>query len=249
MKEKNLPPNHLLIESLFIIKILASIAIFIIVASFAGQLIKYLTKYDSLNGIIPLFFLGGETNIPTYYSSLLLLLSALILLIICLMERKRKSSWSRWAILSFIFLYISIDEVSMLHERLISPVRSLLGNDQFGIFYFAWVLPAFILIFILAIFLYKFFIKLNAKIKLNFLIAAILYVGGALGFELLGGRYCELYGRNNLTYSMLQNVEETMEFAGTIVFIWGLLGYISDKFETIHIRFIRDNKQSLNSNN
>ena len=47
--------------------------------------------------------------------------------------------------------------------------------------------------------------------------------GGAIGVELIGGRYLELHGVENLTYAMITTVEESLEMAGVIIFIWALL--------------------------
>jgi hypothetical protein len=78
------------------------------------------------------------------------------------------------------------------------------------------------------------------------MIAAALYIGGAVGLELVGGRYAEMHGLKNLTYSMIATAEETLEMAGVIVFIYALLRYIADNY--IEVRFqignVEGNSQS-----
>jgi hypothetical protein len=54
----------------------------------------------------------------------------------------------------------------------------------------------------------------------------MLYIGGALGLEMLGSYYAELEGQQHLTYALLTILEEAMEMMGTVVFIYGLLFYI-----------------------
>jgi hypothetical protein len=61
--------------------------------------------------------------------------------------------------------------------------------------------------------------------------------GGTLGFELVGGRYAELHGSQNLTYSMIATVEERFEMAGVIIFIWGQLTYIAENHREVRFRF------------
>jgi hypothetical protein len=68
-------------------------------------------------------------------------------------------------------------------------------------------------------------------------VAAILYIGGAIGVELIGGRYAELHGEENWTYSMITTVEESLEMAGLIVFIWALLEYCADNYKEVRFRF------------
>ncbi len=69
------------------------------------------------------------------------------------------------------------------------------------------------------------------------MIAAILYIGGAIGFEMIQGRYSELHGEDNLMYNMIAAVEESLEFAGVIVFIYALLKYIADNYKEVRFQF------------
>jgi hypothetical protein len=46
-----------------------------------------------------------------------------------------------------------------------------------------------------------------------------------------------LHGLKNLTYVMLTTVEESLEMAGVIVFIWGLLVYLADNHKEVQFRF------------
>ena len=87
-----------------------------------------------------------------------------------------------------------------------------------------------------AIFL-KFWWNLPVKTRACFLIAALLYLGGAVGLELIDGNYAEIHGKTNLIYMLLSTVEEALEMAGIIVFIYGLLGYISENTNALVIRF------------
>jgi len=70
-----------------------------------------------------------------------------------------------------------------------------------------------------------------------FFIAAVLYMGGAVGFELIGGRYYELHAGNDLTYRMFVHIEESMEMSGSIVFIWGLLKYMTERYKSVQFLF------------
>jgi len=71
----------------------------------------------------------------------------------------------------------------------------------------------------------------------TFFVAATIYIGGCIGFELIGGHYAELHGRENLIYSMIATVEESLEMGGIIVFIWGLLTYISENHKEVRLLF------------
>ena len=71
--------------------------------------------------------------------------------------------------------------------------------------------------------------------RINFIIAAIIYITGLIGIEMLGGQYHELHGRENLTYSMISTLEESLEMLGLILFIRALLDYLSTHFSEISI--------------
>ncbi len=125
---------------------------------------------------------------------------------------------------------MAADEALVLHERLIKPMRAYLGDDAYGIFYFAWVVPYIAVIGILAPFFLAFLLRLPARTRLAFCAAAILYLGGAIGFELVEGRFVELHGARNLTYSVLTTIEESLEMAGVIIFIWALLDFVAERY-------------------
>lgn len=198
----------------------------------------YLTGHTHVHGLVPLFYVDAERNIPTGFSTLLLLLAALLLAVITVLKRKQTGfPVSYWAVLSFGFLFMAADEAWSFHEGLMEPMRQLLGDGKLGVLYFAWVIPGIALVLVLALFFLRFLLRLPAKTRLNFLLAATLYIGGTIGVELIGGRFAELHGIRNLTYSMIVTVEESLEMAGVIIFIWALLVYIADNCKEVRFQF------------
>ena len=55
--------------------------------------------------------------------------------------RQRAPLAGRWVALSALFLFMAIDEAAQLHDMFTGPLRRGLEID-FGVFYFAWLLPA-----------------------------------------------------------------------------------------------------------
>lgn len=182
------------------------------------------------------FNLDREGNIPTYFSGILLLLSSVLLFVIYRTKRKIGSPFYRyWFGLSMIFAYMSIDEVASLHERAIGTLRYMLGAD--GIFYFAWVIPAAVGLLLLGIVYARFLWHLQVRWKGLFAIAATLYVGGALGVELVGGWYASNYGTESFIYALITTVEETLEMGGAAFFIYALFDHLSSLVERVNILF------------
>jgi hypothetical protein len=221
-----------------IARILGGAALILVVASIAGNFSTLVLGHSHLKGLVPLFNLDREHNIPTFFSMLLLLTSALLLSGIAIINGKQRLPHvSKWAILSFGFLFMSYDEIFAVHEKLIMPLRTLLGDSNLDIFYFAWVIPGIAVVFVLGLFFYKFLLYLPAKTRLRFLISATLYIGGAIGMEMIGGRYGLLHGEKNWTYAMIVTVEESLEMAGLIFFIYALLKYGAESYKEVHFKF------------
>jgi hypothetical protein len=192
-------------------------------------------------GLLPiteqLFHVDLEQNISTLFSVTLLLCSGVLLVLIALLKRHRQDpDVSKWIILAGGFFYLATDEGWSLHERLIEPVRGLLGHGDLGIFYFAWIIPAMAGVALLGLVFLGFLSRLPSSTRWSFMIAGSLYLGGAIGIEMLGGRQAELHSFENLTYQLFAHLEESLEMAGVILFIHALLRYLAEQYP--EIRFL-----------
>ena len=224
-----------------IILILGLVAFSLVLFSIIGQLLLRPTQPVHVQGIITLFNTAAEGNLPTYYSSFLLLFSAALLFMITLLERSNKSQYvPYWALLTIGFIYLSLDEMLVLHESISLFIRAISNYSGQGVLKSPWVvLGAIIVVIILLIFI-KFIIHLDRRTRFIFLTAGVLYVGGAIGFEIIENLYADAFGQD-IIYSMMQNLEEGMEMAGIIVFIYGLLGYMGENYRSLHFDFHPDN--------
>jgi hypothetical protein len=230
--------NQISLNPSSIIRVLGTVAFLLVLASIGGQLTAYLTGHSHIYGLVPLFYLDAEKNLPTGFSTLLLLFAALLLGLIAALQRKQNGSpVLYWTLLSIGCLVMAADEAWSFHEMLIKPIRKLLGDDNLGVFYYAWVIPGIVLILVLAPFFLRFLLRLPVKTRLTFLMAATLYIGGAIGGELIGGYIDELHGKRNLPYIMIVTVEECLEMAGVIVLIEALLVYIADNYKEVRFHF------------
>lgn len=138
--------------------------------------------------------------------------------------------WS-WAILSAIFLFLSIDEISSIHEHLDGARQNFLGATT-GLFYYAWVIPYTFAVSIFALSYLKFLTRLPKKIRWLFIISGAIFILGAVGFEMLGGWQAELFGNKGLLYSFFYTCEELFEMVGIALFIYTLLTYIVTQLDT-----------------
>lgn len=230
--------NQISLNPSVIARILGLIIGLLIIASIMGQVSTFVFGHSTVKGLVPLFNLNSERNIPTFFSMLLLLLSSLLLTLITLLHwQQRIPSVSKWAILSCGFFFMAYDEAFQVHEKLGRPFHALLGDNTLeGFFFYSWVVPGLAIVCFLGIFFLKFLLQLPAKTRIRFLIAATMYIGGALGIEMIGGHYFVLHSDQNLTYSMISTLEESLEMAGLVVFIWALLKYCAENFKELHFR-------------
>lgn len=232
--------NQVSLNPASIARALGLMAFVLILASTLTQSANYLTGYNSglFSKLVKIFSTDLELNVPNFFSMLILALAALLLGFITVLKRKQAASYVlHWAVLSLGFLLMAFDEIVSAHERTVEPLRAVLGGENLGIFYFAWVVPGIALVLFLAFFFLKFWLSLPKKPRLAFLIAAVFYIGGAIGMELVGGNYFELHGKDNLNYIFLTTIEESFEMTGVIVFIRALLEYLADNFSEAQIRF------------
>ena len=230
--------NRISINQTKIIWILCATAFLIIIASVVGQLIKYIYGHPRVYGLVNLFYLDEENNIPTAFSTLMLIFAGVLLAVIAFLWDKQKINHrSKWTVLSLGFIYMAYDEAFEVHELFGKSFKTLFTDGNFGFFYFIWVIPGILIVFILGLFFFRFILQLPSKTRLTFIISAVLYIGGSIGIELIGGKYAEINGFESLSYSMIATLEESLEIAGLILFNWGLLNYLAVNNKEILITF------------
>lgn len=210
-------------------------AFLLVASSAAGQVSKYGFGHGGLLGLVPLFDLGEEANAPTWFSSGLLLLCAGWLGLIARAKARDRDRFARhWVALVGIFLFLSFDETARIHDSVGGRLRDALRLG--GVFYYAWVLPGGALVAAVAIAYVRFLFSLPRATRRLILLAATLYVGGALGMEMAAAVHDEVHGYDNPTTAALVTIEEAMEMTGVILFLHGLMCYAGSNAGEVRIR-------------
>jgi hypothetical protein len=206
----------------FLLRVVACLA----VLSFLSQMsLYYLPEYPLREYIARIFNVDAERNLPTLYSFLALLFSSLLLGTIAYAKNLDSDRYkNHWKILSFIFLYLSLDEAGQLHEKFINPMRSLLNAS--GVFYFTWIVPFAFLVALFLLSYSKFVFHLPVATRKLFVAACALYVGGSIGMEMIGAYLFTTIGMENVYYLIVATLEESLEMVGIVVFLHGLISYI-----------------------
>jgi hypothetical protein len=208
---------------------------FLTLANIIVQVLWLHFGHDHIYGLFPLFNVRGEGNLPSTYSSLSLLFCSALLAIITSAKKKDGDPYTPyWFGLAVIFLFLSIDEAAAVHELLIRPIRSALNTS--GLLFFAWVIPYGILLFLFVILYLRFLAGLPARMRWLFITAGLVFVSGAIGFEIFGAPLAEAGLRGSLSYAVLISIEELLEMVGIVIFIYALTSYIDSEFKEVLIK-------------
>lgn len=165
--------------------------------------------------------INEEQNVPTWFSTLLLAGASLAAAGVAQLQRRRGARTYRWwGALAALYGFASLDEMASLHERLIVPVRE--AFDLSGALYSAWVVPGLIVIAVLTGVFWRFSRSLPGHLKWRFGLGAVLFFGGAVGFEMVGAAAFSRLGAGPLSGAMAV-AEETLEMLGALLWLETML--------------------------
>ena len=189
------------------------------------------------------FDLGHEPSIPALYSSVALLASALLLLVISQAERRSETPYANhWLGLAVIFLGLAIDEAVMFHEMLVNTLREQF--DTHGIFFFPWVIPGAIFTAFVGLMYLKFLRNIDRRTARLIVLSGAIFVGGAIGMELVAGVIIENHGVESLAHTASQTVEEGMEMYGVVLFLYALADYLRRTHNPLRMTLLAANTQA-----
>jgi hypothetical protein len=187
--------------------------------------VKFGLGHLSFHGMIIMFSFDDERNVPTLYSGILILLCAVMLWKVARSQRELESGLSfYWKALCAVTIFLFFDEAFSIHEIANHKMFKGIWPEGNGYFHFAWVIPYFFLGTAVLLFFSRFLMRLPYKTRVQFISAGLIYAGGALGMELLGGKYKSSYGLN-LNYFLIITVEELLEMLGMVKFFDAIMNH------------------------
>jgi len=221
--------NRVQLPAAWVVRSFSLIIAFLAIAHVAMQSVRYHVGLPEFYGLVRLFDMGVEANLPTFFSAFQLLVVSLLLAVIGLLRRQEGDRRAgQWLVLALIFLLLAIDESAEIHEMSVRPFREFAPWLATGVFYWAWVLPATALvIYVTWRFAGFVFDYLPSETRRHTVLGAALFVGGAIGVEMPEARYVEQHGLDNFTYGIFVVVEEVLEMTGVLVFLAGIMKYCS----------------------
>ena len=171
--------------------------------------------------------LDFEESFYTWFSTVMLSAAAFMCFFLSLKDHgQTKNVKTQWRILGSLFFLLSADEMLSFHERISGMLSTSFTTS--GMFEFAWVIPALVIIPIFFFLFLPFIRHLHTHVSYTIIIAGSIFVFGAVGMEMIAGIFIS---ENNSQddvftspmYRFLVNIEEGLEVLGVIVFIKALL--------------------------
>lgn len=218
--EFSLNPKRIAIAMLSIIAVLTIMHV--------TQLVIYFqTGNPEIFDFVEMVDFDYEANLPSLYSSTAILFCAALLWIISIQKYNEQAPFRyHWIGLAIIFIFLGIDEAVALHEDIGDIMEEQKWVDAKGFLFFAWVVPYGFLLMLFAVSYLKFVFALPRPTMILFICAGLLFISGALGFEVIGAREADLHGTETILYSVLYTIEELCEMIGIVIFCYALLRYI-----------------------
>jgi len=215
---------------------LGSVAVYL---AFQSLLFEYLVEvvidkqaHPYIVTSLDLFSVNTEQTIPTWYSSLLLFAAALLFLLVSVGKSGiiARGRWL-WTSLAVIFLYLSLDEAASIHEIAAKWLQT--DFELSGFWTFGWQLAALPFLALFGLIYFRFWWQLPRPTRLHFMVAGVVYVGGAFVVEGISAARWDALGGLSYGYLVIATVEELCEMLGVIILIYGLLTYLVNEGYTL----------------
>ena len=209
------------------------------IANAASLVAEYGYGKDHLKGLVQLFRLNAEGNIPTFYSALTLFIGAILCVAIARTHQLSKSHRPLWWYgAATVLLFLCFDEAGQIHELLdthrgwteglFEPTGALIGP---------WVVVYGAGAAALGIAFLPFFLSLPKRTQLLLGFSSAMFITGAIGFEMAGAAEWTLKG-DSLKFEVINSIEEMMEMTAVAIAILSLLDYMKTQFGWVGVAFL-----------
>lgn len=231
------PPIELAfeLEPRRVLKALLTItAVFAILSAVLQFIFYFGPPFPGRDFLVYVFDVNEEKSVPTVFNFLQHLVSAAVVLLVTVMRRRARGHYEwRWVLLVFLFLYTASDEILMLHERVGTHLHETYHTT--GVLFYAWVVPGAAFALTVAVLELKLVLGLPPPIRGLAIASACIFVGGALGVEVLESAEFSAHLKDTLWHELLGSVEEGMEMAGLSLFIYAMLRYIQEHLGSLKL--------------
>ena len=178
--------------------------------------------YDYALGLVPLFDFNMESNAPTWFSAALLLGVGVVA---ALIGRRATPMRGYWYAVAGVAVFLSLDESAQIHELVTVALRRGLAVGP-GFSVAVVVIVSLVPVLVGAAGFYRFVRALPRPTAAGLLVAAAVYLGGAVGVDTVVAAL-DFGGGGGALSLALHTVEELLEMTGVILAIHVLLTHLA----------------------
>ena len=221
-------------------QLLVVLSVAMSVVSFALKFARFELDVDQTRDAERWLDVDREAAIPAWFASSLLLAAAVATA--SLNRSAPQSVRSRfWPFLACVLVGLSLDESISVHEEISEQLDQIL--DIGGPLRYAWVIPGALFAACVALASRGALRKLPRPTARLILLGGCLYVGGAVGLELLDSQLSDASQVPRLASAAEASVEELLEMLGMSVYLFGVLAYLVAAPGASQTRTIRAGKR------
>jgi hypothetical protein len=213
---------------------------------FGAEYTATLENKDLLWAFARQFDFGQEGNFINWYQSVTLFGCALLAGTITFLNKHAgRPRTALWALIAVVMAFVAVDEAAQIHERTLNAVIAALtgeessakGGEDGAFGSSKWMFVYVPVALALSALYFRFFLALPKRTRWGFVIAATLYIGGAVGVELLFEQFSADGGGDTLGSFALDAASELGEMLGVAVFSGTLVAYLAREFSGLRVQF------------
>lgn len=169
-------------------------------------------------------------NIPSLFSGFLFFFASVFLAVVGFSAISIKTSQIFWFTVSFIFLFLGLDEILQI-QKTMSRHTALPGQTT-GAFLYTWIIYFGSALILLGGLFFKPLFQLPKKTLLNFILAGVIFLLGAIGMDYVAGQYIYIHKIDpalvNVTPEifLLYSIKGFLEMFGVSFFILSILKFL-----------------------
>lgn len=209
------------------------LAIFLVVTLVGLLLLHLIFRTASVDNpdyweLAGLFDMDSEISLYAWYSTTILLFVPACLLAYvgyCKKKSGDKLAWTWW-VLSAVFMFLSVDDGAMIHEKL-STVNRLIGLQELlggGIFAWSWWVIYIPIGVILAIILSRWFMSIPLRTRVFFGVGILIAIFGQVGMEAVSSLVTNSSGE--YIGPVWRGFQKFVGRAGLSLILFGIIDYM-----------------------
>ncbi len=154
---------------------------------------------------VELFGVNEETSLPTWWTSVVLALLGVFTAVVCTQQAKNRSELVSWWALAAGFVFLSMDDGAMLHER-VGYLFDVSGELHDARWMIVWLPLAAV---VGGVVLWRLW-RVSRRLVIGLTIGAIVFLAGAVGLEIINNSN-RIQAQQQAQTELAQSIEQRGE--------------------------------------